>query len=503
MADDHNPVPVAPVDLGAPLAIHVIGVGGAGMSAIATTLAAMGHTVSGSDMRDSPGLERLRAAGVTVSVGHDAGVVGPGVDLVTASTAIAPSNPEVVAATDLGIPVLRRAGILASIAARRQTVAVAGTHGKTTTSSMLVLVLVEAGLQPSYIVGGDLNETGSGAAWDTGELMVVEADESDGTFLELPRLAAVVTNVEPDHLEHYGSWERLQEAFRTFVGDTPGPVVVCADDPESAALATVQRPAGYGPVVTYGTSPDADYQMVGLTSGRDGCTFTLVANGPHPGGSPGTRPGASSEILGVVSLPVAGEHNARNAAAAIVAGLQLGAPFSAGAAAVGRFAGVARRFEHRGTVGDIHLIDDYAHLPTEVAAAVAAARDGGWSRVVCVFQPHRYSRTQALWKDFADSFAGADVVVVTDVYPSGEAPRPGVSGQLVVDAVTASHPDADVAYVPGLNDVVEWLAANLQPGDLCLTLGAGDLTTVPTRLLPLLGGDPGGSSVTSVGGSNG
>ena len=476
------------VDLGTPLRVHVVGVGGAGMSAIATTLAAMGHDVSGSDLRDSSGLERLRAAGVTVTVGHDAANVDRTVDFVAVSTAIAPSNPEVATAGELGIDVLRRAEILAAIAARRDTIAVAGTHGKTTTSSMLVLVLIEAGLNPSFIVGGDLNEIGSGAAWDTGQFMVVEADESDGTFLELPRRCAVVTNVEPDHLEHYGSWENLRAAFESFVRDTPGPAVLCADDPEALAIADAVSADRPEPVVTYGTSPAATYQMVGLRSGRDGCSFTLVYNDPANAVT-GT---ADATILGEVTLPVAGEHNARNAAAALVTGMQLGASFDDGAAAVARFAGVARRFEHRGSAAGIHLIDDYAHLPTEVSAAVGAARDGGWARVVCVFQPHRYSRTEALWDQFANSFAGADVVVVTDVYSSGESPRPGVSGQLVVDAVTAAHPQIPVHYLPGLNDVVDWLGENLRPGDLCLTLGAGDLTTVPTRLLPLLNQRAGG-----------
>ncbi len=468
-----------PIDLAAPMRVHVVGVGGAGMSAIATTLAGMGHTVSGSDLKEGPALERLAAAGVTTSVGHAAANLPDGVDLVAVSTAIPPDNPEVVEARSRGVRVARRAEVLAGICAGKEAVAVAGTHGKTTTSSMLVLILIEAGLAPSFIVGGDLNETGSGASWDSGRWLVVEADESDGTFLELPRHAAVVTNIEPDHLEHHGSWEALQMAFAAFVADTPGPVVVCADDPVAAALAAPDAPDAGAPVppgpteriVTYGTSPDATYRMVDLRSGREGCSFVVERGG---------------ERLGEVLLPVAGGHNARNAAGALACALELGAPFEAGAAALGRFAGVARRFEHRGSADGVHFVDDYAHLPTEVAAAIGAARDGGWSRVVCVFQPHRYSRTAQLWRDFADAFEGADVVAVTDVYPSGERPRPGVSGKLVVDAVLDAHPRARVAYLPGLNDVVSWLTTELRPGDLCLTLGAGDLTTVPTRVIDAL-----------------
>ena len=460
-----------PIDLAEPRRVHVVGVGGAGMSAIATTLAAMGHTVSGSDLKGGPALDRLAAVGVSTTVGHRSSNLPDGVDLVAVSTAIPADNPEVVEATARGVRVARRAEVLAGICARKDTVAVAGTHGKTTTSSMLVLILVEAGLAPSFIVGGDLTEIGSGAGWDDGRLLVVEADESDGTFLELPRHAAVVTNVEPDHLEHHGSWDALQAAFATFVADTPGPVVVCADDPVAAGLA-----AGIPRAVRYGEHPDATYRMVGLRSGREGCSFGVERGGV---------------LLGEVVLPVAGDHNARNAAGALACALELGAPFGAAVAALGRFAGVARRFEHRGTVGGVHFVDDYAHLPTEVAAAIGAARDGGWSRVVCVFQPHRYSRTAALWQDFADAFEGADVLAITDVYPSGEPPRPGVSGKLVVDAVLDAHPRTRVAYLPGLNDVVGWLTSELRPGDLCLTLGAGDLTTVPTRVVAALGGSGG------------
>jgi UDP-N-acetylmuramate--alanine ligase len=458
-------VPGEALDISRPMAVHVVGAGGAGTSAIASTLVAMGHRVTGSDLKDGRALDRLRAAGVTVSVGHDAGNLPDELDLVAVSTAIPSSNPEVAAAAGRGIRVARRSEVLAGIAARRDTIAVAGTHGKTTTSSMLVLILMEAGMAPSFIVGGDLNEIGSGAAWDDGRWMVVEADESDGTFLELPRHGAIVTNVEPDHLEHYGSWANLRSAFTTFVNATPGPVVLCVDDPVAASLATEGT-------VTYGVTPGADLQMVDLTSGREGSGFSAVFRGVE---------------LGRVDLPVAGGHNAANAAAALAMALELGAPFDAAAAALARFAGVARRFEHRGEINGIHFVDDYAHLPSEVSAAVAAALDGGWDRIVCVFQPHRPSRTAALWKEFADSFVGVDVLAVTDIYLSGEATRPGVSGKLIVDAVLDAHPRSRVAYLPGLNDVVRWLAGELRSGDLCLTLGAGDLTTVPGRVLGELG----------------
>ena len=446
------------LDLTSPRRVHIVGVGGAGMSAIATVLAAMGHTVSGSDLKESGGLLRLRAGGLNVTVGHAADNVPDGADALAISTAIPRTNPEVAAAESRGIPVLRRADALAAIAATRRTVAVAGTHGKTTTSSMLALVLVEAGLRPSFIIGGDVNEIGTGAVWDDGDLFVVEADESDGTFLELGAFAALVTNVEPDHLEHYGGFDALVDAFRRFADTTPGPVVVGADDELSKSLGGI----------TYGTAEDAEYRMVDVDAGRSTVSFAVEHGGSR---------------LGVVRLPVPGLHNARNACGAVVMGLQLGAEFEAAARALARYGGVARRFQFRGERDGVTYVDDYAHLPTEVRAALAAAKDGGWRRIVCVFQPHRYSRTAALWQDFANAFADADLLVLTDVYAADEPPRPGVSGKLIVNAVLEADPSAQVAYLPTRRDWAPFLRRALRPGDLCLTLGAGDLTALPDELL--------------------
>jgi UDP-N-acetylmuramate--alanine ligase len=448
-------------DLGAPRRIHLIGAGGAGMGAIASVLHRMGHTVTGSDLKDGPVAERLRAEGIAISIGHDGAHIGDA-ELVAISTAIPDHNVEVVAARERDLPVLRRSDILPAIAAERRTIAVAGTHGKTTTSSMLALVLVEAEMRPSFIIGGDVNEIGSGAVWDDGEWFVIEADESDRTFLSLGAEVALVTNVEPDHLETYGNDPAaLTRAFEDFAGAAETRVL-CADDEGSAALA---RAVGG---VTYGTSHDADYRMLDVARHRASVAFTLA----HAG-----------EELGRITLPTPGLHNARNAAAAVVTGLLLGAPIDAAIRALGRFGGVARRFEFRGEADGVVFVDDYAHLPTEVAAAVQAARDGDWNRVVCVFQPHRYSRTAALWRDFADSFTAADQLVITDVYAAGETPRPGVSGKLLVDAVLDAHPWANVAYMPRLDDVQTWLRSRLTPGDLCLTLGAGDLTAVPDAVI--------------------
>ncbi len=405
--------------------------------------------------------ERLRADGMTIDIGHDATHLRDA-ELVAISTAIPERNPEVAAARENGIPVLRRSDILPAISAERRTVVVAGTHGKTTTSSMLALALVEAELRPSFIIGGDVNEIGSGAVWDDGEWFVIEGDESDRTFLSLGAEVAVITNVEPDHLETYGNDPAaLEAAFVEFANAAPIRII-CADDPGSRRLA--ETVGG----TTYGTSPDADFRMVDVDRGRARVSFTVRHD---------------DQDVVRIDLPTPGMHNARNAAAAVVTALQLGAPPDAAARALGRFGGVARRFEFRGEVGGVTFVDDYAHLPSEVEAALAAARDGDWRRIVCVFQPHRYSRTAALWRDFAGSFSMADQLVITDIYSSGETPRPGITGKLIVDSVLDSDPWASVAWLPRLDDVVNWLANRLRPGDLCLTLGAGDLTTLPDLVM--------------------
>lgn len=446
------------LDLAKSRRIHIVGIGGAGMSAIAIVLARMGHTVTGSDLKESRALERLRAAGIDARVGHDAANVTDGIDAVVRSTAIPITNPEVVAANDRLIPVLRRADALRALVATRRGIAVAGSHGKTTTSSMLALILRGAGWEPTFIIGGDVNEVGTNAAYADGEWLVVEADESDGTFLELPAEAAIVTNVEPDHLDHYGSFAGLRDAFATFLAGIPGARVVCADDPEAAALA-----ARVG-ARTYGFAADADYRVVNWSGGRHGSRIELARDGVP---------------LGEFVLPVPGAHNATNAVGAAALATELGVPFAATARALAGFGGVARRFEFRGELDGVTLVDDYAHLPAEVRATLRAARDGGWNRVIAVFQPHRYSRTASLWRDFADAFTDADVVVLTDVYAAGEAPRPGISGRLVLKAVLDAHPETSAVYLPHRADVVTYTPKLARPGDVVLTLGAGDLTTVP------------------------
>ncbi len=448
------------MELGVPQRIHVLGVGGAGMSAIAVVLQAMGHTVSGSDQRDSAVLARVAAAGVATKVGHDSDEIAD-IDAVAVSTAIRDDNPAMIAAAAHGVPVYRRAEVLAAICGQRATVAVAGTHGKTTTTSMLALILVEAGWQPSFIIGGEVNEVGGGAAWGSGDWFVVEADESDGTFLDLPRKAAIITNVAPDHLEHYGGYRELRGAFARFARETDGPVVI-GDAPDLTELVD-----GVRNVVTVGTDASSTYVIGDVERERAAVHFEL-------------RRGV--DVVGRYSVPTPGLYNARNAATAAVMALEIGVPVDATKAALARFAGVARRFQFRGERRGVHYVEDYAHLPDEVEAAIAAARDGGWERLVVVFQPHRFSRTQQLAADFATAFDGADHVVVTDIYGSGEAPRPGVTGHLVVDAVRAARPDLGVTWLPGRADLAAHLAATLRPGELCLLLSAGDLTSVPDEV---------------------
>jgi UDP-N-acetylmuramate--alanine ligase len=439
----------------------VVGIGGAGMSAIATVLRDMGHEVTGSDLKDSPVAARLRSKGVTVALGHRPENVG-NADIVTYSPAVAPDNPELVEAATRVLRVAPRSEMLAAICATRRCLAVAGTHGKTTTASMLSLILVEAGLKPSFVIGADVNEIGTNAVWDTGPWLVVEADESYGTFRAIRPDLAVLTNVEPDHLDYYGTFDALRAAFAEFVSASSQGAVVCADDETAGAIGAEHA------ATTVGETPDSDFRIVDLTTQRSAVSFTLR--------------GTEGE-LGPLTIGVPGLHNARNAAVAAVAAMAAGASFSAAQSALARFAGVARRFEFRGEAEGVTFVDDYAHLPTEVRAALATARSGGWSRVVAVFQPHRFSRTAALADAFGTAFSDADALVITDVYSAGERPVPGVSGRLVFDAVRAQEPSLPVVYAPGWEQLRREVASILQPGDLCLTLGAGDLTALPEELL--------------------
>lgn len=450
------------IDLSEPRTIHIVGVGGVGMAPIAGALAAMGHRVSGTDHQEVPILEQVRGAGVHVILGQDATNIAADTEVVAYSTAVPLDNVELLEASRRSIPVVHRSALLAAMAATKPTIGVAGTHGKTTTSAMVTHILHQLGDHPSYVIGGDLVDRGLGAAWHDGGWFVVEADESDGSGFSIPCGAIVVTNIEPDHLEYHGSIENLHSAFARFMASTTGPCVVCIDDPVAGALGR-ERGAR-----TYGTHELSEYRILNPRSRRNGATFALLVDG---------------QDLGTVDLPVPGIHNIRNATAALAVVRELGFDLPEAIASIASFAGVSRRFQFRGECNGVTFVDDFAHLPTEIAAAVAAAHDGGWDRVVAVFQPHRYSRTESLWPEFADAFIGADELILTDVYAAAETPRPGVTGQLIVDAVCGAHPEQSVTYVPERDELAAHLAQRLRPGDICLTIGAGDITRLAVEVI--------------------
>lgn len=437
------------------------------MSAIALALAEMGHHVSGVDIRDKQVLERLRAAGVTVQIGHAREHV-TGCDAVTYSSAVPTDLNELDEARVRGIPVVRRAGMLASICAQAKSLGVAGAHGKTTTSSMLMLILAEAGWRPSFVIGGDVNDVGTGAQWTGGDWFVVEADESDGTHVELPLHATILTNVDHDHVEaEWGALATIEQSFDRYLAQIPGPKVVCADDHRAAALAARHDPAT---TVTYGRADGARYRAVDIAAGNGSFAFTVTRDG---------------EPIADLDLPLRGLHNVSNATGALALAVELGVSPDVAAAALAKFGGVARRFDIRGRDRGATFVDDYAHLPAEIDAVLHAARESGdgWERVVAVFQPNRYNRMAQMWQEYADAFTAADVVVLTEIYPSGTQPIPGVTGRLVVNAVAAAHPQARVVWLPRRDELVAYLARTVRAGDVCVSMGCGDIATLPDEVL--------------------
>jgi UDP-N-acetylmuramate--alanine ligase len=467
-----DPVPTLE-ELGA---VHFVGIGGAGMSGIARILLARGVRVSGSDRRDTPTLLALRALGARVAVGHDAAHLD-GADTVVVSTAIRPDNPELAVARERGLRVLPRAVALAAVMAGRRSVAVAGTHGKTSTTSMLTVAVQACGVDPSFAIGGDLNESGSNAHAGQGDVFVAEADESDRSFLLLAPFGAIVTNVEADHLDNYGDLAAVEAAFDRFLGtvDEKGFVVVCADDPGAARLRGVPTPAR---LRTYGLAPDADLRLTGLEVGPDATSYTATLDGAE---------------LGRVRIRVPGEHMALNSAAALLAGLELGLPAAALIEGLARFGGVHRRFELKGVAAGVRVYDDYAHHPTEVTAQLKAARAvAGEGRLVVAFQPHLYSRTQEFAEGFGEALGLADDVVVMDVYGAREDPVPGVTGAMVADAVPL--PADRVLFEPSWSATAPVLAARARPGDLVMTMGAGDVSMVGPEVLAVLRAGEAGSN---------
>ncbi|MCL1900227.1 MAG: UDP-N-acetylmuramate--L-alanine ligase [Promicromonosporaceae bacterium] len=451
--------------------VHLIGIGGAGMSVVARLLAERGVPVQGSDATDSATLQALRADGIEVWVGHDAAHLGS-VDTVVISTAVRETNPELAAARARGLKVLHRSEALAALMEGQRAVAVAGAHGKTTTSALIAVTLSAAGLDPSYAIGGTIRTaTGARPGGHVGatDVLIAEADESDGSFLNYAPVIAVVTNIEPDHLDHYGTQEAFEQAFVDFSHRLrPGGLLIaCADDPGSAHLAATHR-AGGGRTVTYGQAAAADVRLTAVSNDAGGARARL------------TGPGFAVDL----ALPTPGTHQLLNAAAAILTAIELGVPAEVAAAGAGTFLGTGRRFEHRGTVAGVVVVDDYAHHPTEVAALLAAARPlAGTGRMLALFQPHLYSRTAAFAPEFAAALAAADQVVVTGVYRAREDHRDDIGAHTVTDLMDSQRAQA----VEDRLDAAHAVSAAARPGDLVLTIGAGDVTELADVILGDLG----------------
>lgn len=442
--------------------IHFVGIGGIGMSGIAEVLANLGYTVRGSDVADSANVKRLRDKGIAVEVGHRPENVA-GSDVVVVSSAIKRDNPELMAARSGRIPVVRRAEMLAELMRLKSCVAIAGTHGKTTTTSMIAALLDGGGFDPTVINGGIINAYGTNARLGAGEWMVVEADESDGTFLKLPTDVVIVTNIDPEHLDHFKTFDAVQQAFRDFVLNVPfyGFAVMCIDHPVVQAL--VGRIEDRR-IITYGQNPQADVRLIALDQANGGSQFGVVfQRGKYP-----------HEIRNL-ALPMPGRHNALNATAAITVARELGMSDDAIRRALAAFGGVRRRFTRTGEWNGVAIIDDYGHHPVEIAAVLKAARESSDGQVIAVVQPHRYSRLQSLFEEFCTCFNDADAVIVADVYPAGEAPIPGIDRDGFVTGLRA-HGHRNVVPLEGPPQLAAMVRDLAKPGDMVVCLGAGNIT---------------------------
>jgi UDP-N-acetylmuramate--alanine ligase len=450
--------------------IHFVGIGGIGMSGIAAVMRNLGYEVTGSDAKDGANIERLRAQGIQVSIGHNAeNAAHAGV--VVISSAIKNGNPEVDAARARGAPIVRRAEMLAEIMRLKWTVAIGGTHGKTTTTSMVAALLDAGGKDPTVINGGIINAYGANTRMGEGEWMVVEADESDGTFTRLRATAVVVTNMDAEHLDHYGSVEAMNEAYQAFVENIPfyGFAIMCLDHPQVQALAAKVRDRR---VISYGFNPQADVCAVNVRPSRDGSTFDVVVR--RKGDGPGV-------VLRDLFLPVAGRHNVQNAVAAIAVARELGVADEGVRAGLEKFAGVKRRFTTTGYWNEVRIVDDYGHHPVEIAAVLSAAREMTAGRVLAVVQPHRFTRVRDLFNEFCSCFNDADIVAIADIYTAGETPIEGAT----VDALVAGikgHGHRDARRLASLDDLPAFVRAEARPGDIVVCLGAGDITAYANAL---------------------
>jgi UDP-N-acetylmuramate--alanine ligase len=469
--------------LGRTRRVHFVGIGGSGMSGIAELLANLGYIVSGSDEKRSPTTDRLASLGIRVALGHDAANVGEA-EVVVISSAVRSANPEVREAVRRQIPVIPRAEMLAELMRLRYSIAVAGAHGKTTTTSMIALVLERAGLDPTAVIGGRLSAFGSNARLGRGELMVAEADESDRSFLKLFPTIAVITNIDHEHLENYGGFDDLQQAFVDFANKVPfyGAVVAGVDDPNLARI----LPRVTRRVRTYGLdAADADLTAVNVVVGPMSAQATIQRRDRSG------DPGKILTVLGRLSLRVPGRHNLQNALAAISVALELGLSFDRIAAGLQQFQGAERRFEIRGEPNGILIVDDYGHHPTEITAVLTAARALN-RRVIVAFQPHRFTRTAALLDRFGPALSAADLIVLADIYGAGEEPIAGVTLEALAAAIRRTT-TTRVEVAPTLDEVVATLVRTAKPGDVVLTLGAGSIGTLPDRLIDALGRDRAGA----------
>jgi UDP-N-acetylmuramate--alanine ligase len=444
--------------------IHFVGIGGIGMSGIAEVLVNLGYAVQGSDASDNYNLDRLRKAGAKVSVGHKAENVD-GAEVVVVSTAIKRDNPELMAARERRIPVVRRAEMLAELMRLKSCVAIAGTHGKTTTTTMVATLLDAGGLDPTVINGGIINAYGSNARLGAGDWMVVEADESDGTFLKLPTDVAIVTNVDPEHLDHFKTFEAVQDAFRHFVENLPfyGFAVMCIDHPVVQSLVGKIEDRR---IITYGENPQADVRLIDITPMGGGSKFKVAFRD--------RKTGAVHEIPDLM-LPMPGRHNASNATAAIAVARELGVSDEAIRKAIAGFGGVKRRFTKTGEWNGVTVIDDYGHHPVEIAAVLKAARESTNGKIVAVVQPHRYTRLQSLFEEFCTCFNDADAVIVADVYAAGEAPIEGIDRDHFVAGLRA-HGHREVVPLPAASELAGIVKGLAKSGDLVVCLGAGNIT---------------------------